>query len=37
MVLCALANTFQHCKKKATTLGEVVLIPCHVENKHLIR
>ncbi|KAF8663091.1 hypothetical protein HU200_055686 [Digitaria exilis] len=22
MVLCALANTFQHCKKKATTLGE---------------
>jgi cell division control protein 6 len=24
MVLCALANTFQHCKKKATTLGEVI-------------
>ncbi|PAN27492.1 hypothetical protein PAHAL_5G084400 [Panicum hallii] len=23
MVLCALANTFQHCKKKATTLGEL--------------
>uniref|UniRef100_A0A0D9V7Y3 Cdc6 C-terminal domain-containing protein n=1 Tax=Leersia perrieri TaxID=77586 RepID=A0A0D9V7Y3_9ORYZ len=23
MVLCALANTFNHCKKKATTLGEL--------------
>uniref|UniRef100_A0A0E0FVW9 Cell division control protein n=1 Tax=Oryza nivara TaxID=4536 RepID=A0A0E0FVW9_ORYNI len=23
MVLCALANTFHHCKKKATTLGEL--------------
>ncbi|KAL6840213.1 hypothetical protein ACP4OV_030023 [Aristida adscensionis] len=23
MVLCALANTFQHCKKKATNLGEL--------------
>ncbi|RLN04043.1 hypothetical protein C2845_PM13G14930 [Panicum miliaceum] len=23
MVLCALANTFQHCKKKSTTLGEL--------------
>lgn len=23
MVLCALANTFQHCKKKVTTLGEL--------------
>ncbi|KAG2602296.1 cell division control protein 6 homolog isoform X2 [Panicum virgatum] len=23
MVLCALTNTFQHCKKKATTLGEL--------------
>ncbi|CAL5004444.1 unnamed protein product [Urochloa decumbens] len=23
MVLCALANTFQHCKKKASTLGEL--------------
>ncbi|CAO2182296.1 unnamed protein product [Urochloa humidicola] len=23
MVLCALAKTFQHCKKKATTLGEL--------------
>ncbi|KAK8452464.1 hypothetical protein SEVIR_5G117801v4 [Setaria viridis] len=23
MVLCALANTFQHCKKKATTPGEL--------------
>ncbi|KAG2593055.1 hypothetical protein PVAP13_5NG632035, partial [Panicum virgatum] len=23
MVLCALANTFQHCKKKATILGEL--------------
>jgi hypothetical protein len=32
MVLCALANTFQNCKKKATNLGEVRLY--HIMKEH---
>ncbi|KAL5667765.1 hypothetical protein ACJX0J_019986, partial [Zea mays] len=33
MVLCELENTFQHCKKKATTLGEVAQVEAVGLNK----